>query len=93
MARRLILSLNYETRVTPGACFHLKTDWFNIDEEIETIIIDQSNIFSKLLSIYPNGFFVYLEQSPEGAICRTNYPLNLKDGEDHYIVDWELETV
>ncbi len=93
MGRRLISTLQYETHVTPGAYFHLKTDWFNIDEEIETIIIDQSNVFSKLLSIYPKGFFMYLEQSPEGAIYRTNYPLYLREGEDYYYVDWDLATV
>ena len=93
MGRRLISSLKYETRVTPGAYFHLKTDWFNIDEEIETIIIDQSNVFSKILSIYPNGFFMYLEQSPEGALYRTNFPLYLQEDEDHYSVDWDLETI
>lgn len=93
MTRRLISSLKYETHITPGAYFHLQTDWFNIDEEIETIIIDQSNVFSKLLSIYPKGFFMYLEQSPKGAIYRTNYPLYLAEDDDYYIVDWELKTV
>lgn len=92
MGRRLISSLQYETWVTPGAYFHLKTDWFTIDEEIETIIIDQSNVFSKLLSIYPKGFFMYLEQGPEGALYRTNYPLYLEEGEGHYYVDWDFKT-
>lgn len=92
MRRRLISSLKYETRITPGAYFHLQTDWFNIDEEIETIIIDQSNVYSKLLSIYPEGFFMYLEQSPEGTLYRTNYPLCLQENEDYYYVDWDFKT-
>lgn len=93
MGRSLLSILTYETRVTPGAYFHLKTDWFTIDEEIQTVIIDQSNVYSKILSIYPEGFFMYLEQDPSGAIYRTNYPLYLPDGQDYYHVDWDFETV
>lgn len=93
MGRSLLSILKYETRVTPGAYFHLRTDWFTIDEEIQTIIIDQSNVYSKLLSIYPKDFFMYLEQDPSGAIYRTNYPLYLPDGQDYYHVDWDLTTV
>lgn len=91
MDRRLLSVLKYETRVTIGAYFHLKTDWFSIDEEIKTIIIDQSNIYSKILSIYPKGFHMYLEQDADGALYRTNYPLYLADGADHYEVDWDFE--
>lgn len=93
MERTIISVLEYETRITPGAYFHLETDWFSIDEEIETIIIDQSNVFAKVLSIYPKGFFMYLEQDASGAIYRTNYPLYLPEGADTYQVDWEFETV
>lgn len=93
MGRKLLSILKYETWVTPGAYFHLKTDWFSIDEEIETIIIDQSNVFSKLLSVYPKGFYMYLEQNPSGALYRTNFPLYMPEGQDYYHVDWEFETV
>lgn len=93
MNRRLISTLKYETRVTPGAYFHLITDWFAIDEEIETIIIDQTNVYSKLLSIYPKGFFMYLEQDPKGALYRTNYPLYIPEGKDAYHVDWDCKTI
>ena len=70
----------------------MKTDWFAIDEEVQTIIIDQSNVYTKILSIYPEGFFMYLEQNPAGAVYRTNYPLYLPEGQDYYQVDWDLET-
>ena len=93
MKRSLLSILKYETRVTPGSYFHLKTDWFSIDEEIETVIIDQSNVYSKLLSIYPKGFFMYLEQDPEGAVYRTNFPLYLPEGQDYYHVDWYFQTL
>lgn len=93
MALRLLSLLKYETRITPGQYFHLKSDWFTIDEEIQTVIIDQSNIYSKILSIYPNDFFMYLEQDPSGAIYRTNYPLYLPEGSDTYEVDWDLNTI
>lgn len=91
MARQLLSLLKYETRVHVGAYFHLQTDWFAIDEEIQTIIIDQSNAYSKILSIYPKNFFMYLEQDKEGAIYRTNYPLYLPEGSDTYQVDWNFE--
>lgn len=93
MTRRLLSLLQYETRIHAGAYFHLQTDWFAIDEEIQTIIIDQSNVYSKILSIYPKGFFMYLEQDADGAIYRTNYPLYLTEGADTYQVDWDFEHV
>lgn len=91
MSRQLLSILQYETRVNLGAYFHLETDWFSIDEEIQTVIIDQSNVYSKILSIYPKGFFMYLEQDASGAIYRTNYPLFLPEGSDTYRVDWNFE--
>lgn len=33
---------------------------------------------------------MYLERGPEGALYRTNYPLYLEEGEDHYCVDWDF---
>lgn len=93
MDRRLISTLKYETRVTPGSYFHLKTNWFSIDEEIETIIIDQSRVYSKILSIYPKGFFMYLEQDDKGCLYRTNFPLYMPENEDSYHVDFDLATV
>lgn len=70
MVQATLTICKYETRISSGAYFHLKTDWFESDQEIQTIIINQSNIFSKLISIYPNDFVMYLEQDPSGSICR-----------------------
>lgn len=72
MVQAILTICKYETKISPGAYFHLKTDWFESDQEIQTIIINQSNIFSKLISIYPNDFVMYLEQDPSGSIYRTN---------------------
>lgn len=88
MKPAIISILSYETFVSPGAYFHLKTDWFDSDQEINTIIIDQTNIYSKLLSIYPKGFFIYLEQDQNGSLYRTNYPIKLSETEDFYTVVW-----
>lgn len=89
MVQAILTICKYETKVSPGAYFHLKTDWFESDQEIQTIIIDQSNVFSKLISIYPNDFVMYLEQDATGSIYRTNYPLFIRDGRDYYEVEWE----
>lgn len=91
MAQSILSHLQYETFIAPGAYFHLETDWFTTDQEIQSIIIDQDNIFSKILSLYPEGFVLYLEQTPEGSIYRTNYPLYLKEGSDSYNVDWTVK--
>ena len=89
MVQAILTICKYETKISPGAYFHLKTDWFESDQEIQTIIIDQSNVFSKLISIYPNDFVMYLEQDATGSIYRTNYPLFIRDGRDYYEVEWE----
>ncbi|MCW6652169.1 hypothetical protein NHG25_06750 [Aerococcaceae bacterium NML191292] len=88
MSQEIISILSYETKVNAGAYFHLKTDWFESDQEIKTIIIDQDHVYSKLLSLYPRGFAMYLEQDAEGSIYRTNYPLYQIEGSDSYYVDW-----
>lgn len=89
MTQSIISILSYETKVHAGAYFHLKTDWFESDQEINTIIIDQDNVYSKLLSLYPRGFAMYLEQNQDGSIYRTNYPLYRNEAEDVYHVDWD----
>ncbi len=89
MGHSILTNLEYEIFIAPGAYFHLETDWFTTDQEIQSIIIDQDNVFSKILSLYPKNFVLYLEQTPEGSIYRTNYPLKLKEGTDSYCVDWE----
>ena len=89
MGQSILTSLEYETKISPGAYFHLQTDWFTTDQEIQSIIIDQDNVFSKILSLYPQVFVLYLEQTPEGSIYRTNYPLYLKEGSDAYLVEWD----
>lgn len=88
MQPSILSILNYETKIAPGAYFHLKTDWFETSDEIQTIIIDQTNVYSKLLSLYPRNFVLYLEQDHNGSLYRTNYPLELIPGEDYYTVMW-----
>ncbi|MDO4432395.1 MAG: hypothetical protein Q4B80_03640 [Aerococcaceae bacterium] len=83
--------LAYETKVATGAYFHLKTDWFESDQEIQTIIIDQDNVHSKLLSLYPKNFVMYLEQDPHGSIYRTNFPLYRPENSDVYSVEFPSE--
>lgn len=88
MNQSIISILKYQTFISPGAYFHLKTDWFETDQEINTIIIDQDNLYSKLLSVYPKGFVMYLEQDENGSLYRTNMPLKLSDDNDYYYVEW-----
>lgn len=57
-------NLDFETRVTPGAYFHLRTDWFSIDEEIQTIIIDlDPEVSPNSWPIYPKGFSCILNKT------------------------------
>lgn len=88
MVQTILTICRYETKVTSGAYFHLKSDWFESDQEIQTIIIDQDNVFTKMLSIYPKNFVMYLEQDYDGSIYRTNYPLFQRKDSDYYEVDW-----
>ena len=88
MPQSILTICNYETKIAPGAYFHLKTDWFESDEEIQTVIIDQSHVFTKMLSIYPKNFVMYLEQDANGSLYRTNYPLLRQEGHDYFEVDW-----
>lgn len=91
MVQSILTTLKYETEVAPGAYFRLATDWFDDHEEVTSIIIDQNNVFSKIISIYPNGFVMYLEQFPEGSLYRTNYPLYMNENKDFYHVDWDVD--
>ncbi|AMB99074.1 hypothetical protein AWM75_03235 [Aerococcus urinaehominis] len=79
--------LEYEYEVQPGQYFQFD-DSFAEDYLIRNVIIDQDNVFTKLLTIYPfdegRDFVMYLEQTPQGAKYRTNYPLRLKEGSDRY---------
>ena len=79
----------YETKVSIGSYFHLVTDWFASDQEIKTVIIDQDHVYSKILSLYPNGFVMYLEQDQDGSIYRTNFPLIQAKDADYYTVQWD----
>lgn len=88
MSQSILTICCYETVISTGAYFHLKTDWFESDQEIQTIIIDQDNVFSKLLSLYPKNFVMYLEQDQHGSLYRTNYPLFREEGNDYFEVDW-----
>ncbi|WP_028125627.1 hypothetical protein [Eremococcus coleocola] len=89
MKHDILSILKYETKIAPGGYFHLSTDWFQSDEEIKSIIIDQSNTYSKILSIYPKDFYLYLEQDAQCSYYRSNYPLKLKEHMDYYEVIWE----
>ena len=89
MNQSIITTLIYETKVSIGSYFHLVTDWFASDEEIKTVIIDQDHVYSKILSLYPNGFVMYLEQDQDGSIYRTNFPLIQAKDADYYTVQWD----
>lgn len=88
MVQAILTICQYDTFISPGAYFHLKTDWFESDQEIQTVIIDQSHVFTKMLSIYPKNFVMYLEQDANGSLYRTNYPLLRQEGHDYFEVDW-----
>lgn len=88
MTQSIISILKYETTISPGAYFHLKTDWFTSDNEIRTVIIDQTNVYSKILSLYPKDFVMYLEQDQNGSLYRTNYPIKLDEDTGFYTVDF-----
>ena len=90
MTQSIITALSYETHVQIGSYFHLVTDWFQSDQEIQTIIIDQDHVYSKILSLYPNGFVMYLEQNQDGSLYRTNHPLSQPEGCDYFVVDWTV---
>lgn len=81
-----ITLLKYEYHVSPGAYFNVETPWVTDIHDIKTVIIDQDNVFTKMLSIYPNNFVMFLEQFPDYSIYRTNHPLELIEGSDSYRV-------
>ena len=89
MSTSIITTLAYETYIQIGASFHLETDWFTTDQEIKAIIIDQDHVHSKILSLYPNGFVMFLEQNQDGSLYRTNYPLYLPENSSTYRVKWD----
>ena len=65
MLDQSITILKYEYHIAPGSYFHVETPWVKDVSEIKTVIIDQDNVFTKMLSIYPNNFVMFLEQFPE----------------------------
>lgn len=87
MNERSLDILEYQYEVSPGQYFQFDHS-FTDDYRIRNVIIDQDNYFIKLLTIYPfddhRDFVMYLEQTTEGAIYRTNYPLRLKENSDTY---------
>lgn len=89
MQSNVLSILTHEVFVAPGAYFHLYDEKFESDAEMKSIIIDQSNVFSKLVSIYPEGFIMYLEQTPTGSIYRTNYPIELDEKHGYYVIKWD----
>ena len=77
MLDQSITILKYEYHIAPGSYFHVETPWVKDVSEIKTVIIDQDNVFTKMLSVYPNNFVMFLEQFPDYSIYRTNFPLIL----------------
>ncbi|AMB93342.1 hypothetical protein [Aerococcus sanguinicola] len=87
MSKELITFLEYEYRVQPGQYFQFDYS-FTEDYLIRNVIIDQDDVFTKLLTIYPinetRDFVMYMEQNQEGSLYRTNYSLKLKENSDVY---------
>ena len=86
MLEQAITILKYEYHIALGSYFHVETPWVKDISEIKTVIIDQDNVFTKMLSIYPNNFVMFLEQFPDYSIYRTNFPLELIPESDTYRV-------
>ncbi|MGY3724601.1 hypothetical protein SAMN05421767_10569 [Granulicatella balaenopterae] len=84
MLEDMITILKYEYHISPGQYFEVDTPWVKDISEVKTIIIDQDNVFTKMVNIYPGGFVMFLEQFPTHSIYRTNYPLELKENSDVY---------
>ena len=60
MLEQAITILKYEYHIAPGSYFHVETPWVKDISEIKTVIIDQDNVFTKMLSIYLNNFVMFL---------------------------------
>ena len=63
MLDQSITILKYEYHIAPGSYFHVETPWVKDVSEIKTVIIDQDNVFTKMLSVYPNNFVMFLYNS------------------------------
>lgn len=84
MLEEMITLLKYEYRIVPGEYFNVETPWVEDISEVKTIIIDQDHVFTKMVSIYPRNFVIFLEQFPESSIYRTNYPLEMIENSDSH---------
>ena len=89
MLSQIITTLTYEYRIHPGEYFNVDTPWVVDAMDIKTIIIDQDHVFTKMVSIYPNDFVMFLEQTPTESIYRTNRPLEHIENSDSYRVVFE----
>lgn len=69
-----VINLSYEYRQVTGN-FEILTPFVKDFSEIQNIIIEQKDSFIKQLSIYPQNFIVYIEQSAHDMVFRTNKPL------------------
>lgn len=57
---------------------------FDIEfSDIRNVLIEQTPTITKKLSIYPNGCFVYVEQSSTSLKMRSNYKFQ-EDGDGSY---------
>lgn len=68
------IELNYETVFQNGEA-NIKTP-FNIEfKDIKQIFIQQTDSLTQRLSIYPNGFVVFFEQTSTTIIVKSNWPV------------------
>jgi len=70
------IELKYEFR-PPRGDVNIKTpfgDQFKFTD-IKQIFIEHTDKIIKRLSIYPNGFVIYIEQTAFNVIMRTNWPI------------------
>ena len=92
MLNDLITILKYEYTVHPGEYFNVDTYWVKSMSEVKTVIIDQDNVFTKMVSFYPKNFVIYLEQFPDQSSYRTNFPLKKIDNSDSHEVLFDETT-
>ena len=69
-----------------GSYFHVETPWVRMLAKLKRSSLIKIMYFTKMLSIYPNNFVMFLEQFPEYSIYRTNVPLELIQTGDSYRV-------
>jgi hypothetical protein len=74
-----MVELTNEYRLVTGKV-SIKTPFTTDISEVKNIVIEKTDRSIKSLSIYPNGFVIYFDQTSNDIIVRTNFPL--KEDED-----------